>query len=420
VAGAVAIALVIGGGIALGGGTDTPPPAAPAAGPRGAADRTIEGLQAQLRRQPKDWVSWADLGLSYVDRARTSLDPSRYPDAEQALRRSLSLQPRDNDRALGGLAALAAARHDFAGARRLAQDALTVNPASPLALAVLVDAEIELGRLDSAATVAQRLDATSPGLAALTRLSYLAELKGDVGRATTLMEQARTQAATGNDVAFTSFHLGELAWDTGRPVVADQYYTAALAAVPDYPAALAGRAKAARAAGDLAGAERHYRRLVEISPAPQWVTEYGELLDAQGRSEDAQAQYAVGRAQSRIAAEAGVDTDLELALFDADHGDPAAALRAARDTWSRRQSLQAADAMAWALHVNGRNAEALTFADRALARGTRSALWHYHRGVIADALGQPERARADLTTALELNPHFSALHAPRARALLAG
>jgi len=418
----VALTLVVGGGIALGGGgADTPPPAGqPSAGPRGPADRSIEGLQAQLRRQPKDWVSWADLGLSYVDQARASLDPSRYPDAEQALRRSLSLQPRDNDRALGGLAALAAARHDFAGAKRLASDALKVNPASPLALAVLVDAEIELGQLDAAATVAQRLDATSPGLAALTRLSYLAELGGDVGRATSLMEQARTQAATAADVAFTNFHLGELAWDSGQPVVADRHYTAALAAVPDYPAALAGRAKAARAAGDLAGAERHYRRLVEFSPAPQWVTEYGELLDAQGRTEDAQAQYAVGRAQSRIAAEAGVDTDLELALFDADHGDPAAALRAARDTWSRRQSLQAADAMAWALHVNGRDAEALTFADRALARGTRSALWHYHRGVIADALGQSERARADLTTALQLNPHFSALHARRARALLAG
>jgi hypothetical protein len=39
--------------------------------------------------------------------------------------------------------------------------------------------------------------------------------------------------------------------------------------------------------------------------------------------------------------------------------------------------------------------------------------------MIEKALGRTADARRDLTAALRLNPHFSALHAPLARAALA-
>ena len=39
--------------------------------------------------------------------------------------------------------------------------------------------------------------------------------------------------------------------------------------------------------------------------------------------------------------------------------------------------------------------------------------------MIEKALGRTAQARRDLTAALSLNPHFSALHAPRAKAALA-
>ncbi len=76
------------------------------------------------------------------------------------------------------------------------------------------------------------------------------------------------------------------------------------------------------------------------------------------------------------------------------------------------------DAYAWALHVNGRPAEALPHAAAAERLGTRSALFAYHRGVIEAALGQDGAARRSLSRALRINPHFSVLHAPRAKQLL--
>jgi Flp pilus assembly protein TadD len=77
-----------------------------------------------------------------------------------------------------------------------------------------------------------------------------------------------------------------------------------------------------------------------------------------------------------------------------------------------------ADALAWQLHANGRDAEAITHADEALRLGTRSALFHFHRGMIELSLGRLDAARADLRQALAINPHFSLLHAPEARQVL--
>jgi Flp pilus assembly protein TadD len=75
--------------------------------------------------------------------------------------------------------------------------------------------------------------------------------------------------------------------------------------------------------------------------------------------------------------------------------------------------------MGWALRAAGRPEQALRHADQALELGTRSALMHYHRGMILAELGRRTAARVELATALRINPHFSVRHAPVARATLA-
>ena len=78
------------------------------------------------------------------------------------------------------------------------------------------------------------------------------------------------------------------------------------------------------------------------------------------------------------------------------------------------------DAYAWALHVNGRDAEALSWSKKALALGTRNALFHFHAGMIQLALGDTEAGRAELAAALAINPYFSTRWAPSARQALDG
>jgi Flp pilus assembly protein TadD len=78
-----------------------------------------------------------------------------------------------------------------------------------------------------------------------------------------------------------------------------------------------------------------------------------------------------------------------------------------------------ADALAWALHVNGRDAEALGYTRQATALGEKNAVFLFHRGMIERSLGQRDEARRDLSDALRINPHFSVPQAPVARAALA-
>lgn len=80
--------------------------------------------------------------------------------------------------------------------------------------------------------------------------------------------------------------------------------------------------------------------------------------------------------------------------------------------------MHAADALAWALHVNGRDEEALRYARQATATGYRRAQFRYHLGAIEKALGKRADARRDLAEALRGNPRFSPLWAPRAKAAL--
>ncbi|NUP19573.1 MAG: hypothetical protein HOZ81_26525, partial [Streptomyces sp.] len=128
----------------------------------GDLDSGIASLQSHLRAQPRDFGSWATLGLAYVEQARTKGDPSRYPQADQAFKRSLALRP-DNDQALAGRAALAAARHDFEDALNYADQALKVNPYSERALCSRVDALVELGRYADASKAADTADDRRPG-----------------------------------------------------------------------------------------------------------------------------------------------------------------------------------------------------------------------------------------------------------------
>lgn len=385
------------------------------AGPPGAG---VDTLQEHLRRQPRDFRSWAALGLACVEQARTSGDPGYYAKAQGAVDRALRLRPGD-DLALTAAGALAAARHDFGAALRWADRAVAVNPYSGRAHTVRVDALVELGRYDAARAAAVRADRLDPGLPTFTRLSYLAELRGDTARAAELMRRSAAAATVPADLAFARFHLGELARGRGRYREADREYAAALAADPGHVAALAGRARVAAALGDPGTAVDRYRTVVARLPLPEYAAEFGELLQSLGRDAEAERQYGVVRGAAKLAGANGVATDLESALFEADHGSAAAALRAATAEWRRRQGIHAADALGWALHRSGRNAEALRFARIATALGTRDARLLYHRGVIEHGAGRTADARRSLTAALALDPHFSPLHAPRARALLA-
>jgi tetratricopeptide (TPR) repeat protein len=400
-----------------------PPAAAPAAGPTtGPTDplsREIQGLQQQLRAQPDDYVGWGTLGIDYVQRAKDTVDPAYYPKAEGVLQRSLRLNTADNFVAMAGMADLRAAQHDFPEALAWAQRANRINPYNSTIYGALADAYTQLGRYDDAAHAVQRMLDLKPGTPSLTRAEYVFELRGQVDQARAVLQRALADATTPAEQAFTHYYLGELALASGdaRQALAEQ--NLGLSVDPGYPDLLEGRAKAEAALGQQQAALRDFAAVVARVPQPQYVVEAGEYLESLAMREQAQQDYDLFATEMKLFTSNGVQLDVEPTLFYADHGSPALALRYGAAGIRARPFLEMDDAYAWALHVNHRDAEALTWADKAMATGMRNALFAYHRGMIEKALGQRTAARHDLSQALALNPAFNPLQAPVARRALA-
>jgi tetratricopeptide (TPR) repeat protein len=353
-----------------------------------------------------------------VQQAKRTVDPSYYPRADEALARSIAVDGEGNFLAFAGLSALAAARHDFDTAKAYAERGLSINAYSALLYGALGDAELQLGNYDAAFEATQRMVDLSPDTASLTRASYTWELRGELATATDLMQRALDDAPTPADEAFALVHLGELAFNAGDPEAALTFHVAALEAAPSDVAALAGRARAEAASGQVETALDHYAEVVDRAPEPGYILEYADLLRARGRHAEAAAQYELFTTVQRLFADSGVQPDATAALFEAEHGDPSTALTIAEANLAVNPFVDAYDAYAWALHRNGRDAEARAAIERALALGTASAQFHYHAGVIEHALGDDQAARRHLRSAIDINPSFHPIAALDAQRLL--
>lgn len=169
------------------------------------------------------------------------------------------MRSEDNALAHTGLASLAAARHDFAGALSEAQLAQTLNPYSAVNLGVLGDALVELGRYEEAFAAFQRGNDLKPGVPTFARTSYAYELRGDTASARFALERALEIAYTPGDKAFAEYYLGELAWNAGDLDGAARHYAAGLKEDDAYLPLLAGRAKVQAAQGGDAGGARRLR-----------------------------------------------------------------------------------------------------------------------------------------------------------------
>jgi tetratricopeptide (TPR) repeat protein len=378
----------------------------------------VRRLQTSLRARPDDVRTLGLLGLAYQQRARETGDPVYYTKSEGVLRRALALDPRDAP-ATSGLGSLALARHRFGAALALGRRARALSPTTVREYGVVGDALAELGRYREAFDAFARMGELRPGLAAYARIAHARWLLGDTDGAIEAMRLA-LDAATGQrePEAWTRVRLGRLLFSRGAVAAADAQYRAALAVFPGYAPALDARALAAWAQGRTPAAIALARQAVDAMPLPQYVAQLGDLYRAAGDHRAAREQYAVIHAIERLLAANGVRSELETALFDADHGlRPYETLALARRAWRARPSIDGDDVLAWALQRAGRCREALRYSRRALRLGTRDALLFFHRGMIERCLGDAAEARRWLRRALALNPRFSVRWAPVARRL---
>jgi tetratricopeptide (TPR) repeat protein len=403
-------------------GDNVPPPtdARPAhAPPASAAGRVME-LQSVIATGKARPRAYTQLGDAFFQRNRETADAGYLTRAEQAYRGALARDRRDAQ-AVVGLGTLAAARHDFRAALRYGLAARGLEPDSIAPYPAIVDAYVELGRYADARRALQRFVDLKPGLASYARVSYFRELHGDLRGAAQALELAVSAGGnTPENTAYVQVLLGNLEFTRGRLGAAAHAYDAALASLPGYAPADAGLARVQAARGNLDAAIERLRGVVERRPLPEYAIALAETEIAADRRNEARVDLDVVRAEQRLLAANGVNTDVELAIFDADHGVAEHGVAVARRAWHAAPSVRSADALGWTLTRAGRPAEGLGYARRALRTGSRDPLFLYHAGIAARDANRTREARTLLSKALALNPRFSPLHAPAARKALEG
>ncbi|MFE2743192.1 tetratricopeptide repeat protein [Streptomyces scopuliridis] len=409
----------------------------------------IRDRESWLRTHPEDGQAWAVLGSAYVERGVAAADPAYYPKADRALQRSLAVLPggpgegpaedagsgkhsraaedakpgkgtrTGNPEALVGLASLANARHDFVAAKRWGESVRAQRPAAWTSYPVLIDAYTGLGDYKAADKALEKLRELHSGAPVLIRAAAVYRDRGRREDAVAKATEAAAHAGSPAERAQALDALGELAWERGEPAEALGHYEAALTAARGRPQSLAGRARALASLGRSDEATREYQSALAKLPRPEYALELGELYDSLGLDGDAQTQYETLRERAERARGHGVNEELVLGRFEADHGDARAAVARLRAEWDRsHRSMEVADALGWALYRAGQGREALVYATKATEPGRRSALFSYHRGEIARSLEMYGPARRHIEDALRTDPHFSPLLAQRAREAL--
>jgi tetratricopeptide (TPR) repeat protein len=384
-------------------------------------DNRVETLQERLKRNPDDQRAYVLLGAAYLQKVRETGDPTYYRKTEEALGRALDLQP-DDFAAMTQMGVLALARHQFREALDWGEKALALSPGTALIYGVIGDAQIELGQYAAAVATFQTMVDLRPDLSSYSRASYVRELHGDVDGAIEAMQRA-VQAGGPNaeNTNWTRVQLGHLYFNSGKLAEAEAQYNQALASYPGYVHAIAGLARVHAARGEYDKAIKLYTDATNIMPLPEYVIALGDVYEAAGRSQEAQQQFDLVRVMERLYTANGVDTDLEMALFEANHSQGQKideALSLARRALEKRPTIYARDVLAWTLYQDGQYAPAYALSQQALQLGTKDALLFFHAGMIALQLGNTTQARQYLEQALAINPHFSILYADQARKTL--
>ncbi|HET6178439.1 MAG TPA: tetratricopeptide repeat protein [Candidatus Sulfotelmatobacter sp.] len=383
------------------------------------AEKSIAAARKEIANKPAQFGGYNHLAIALSRRARETSDVAYYAQAEDALKKSLELAPNDFESQKISVWLLLG-RHEFPGALEAAKALNKKVPDDVLVYGFLTDANAELGNYDDAEKAAQWMLNLRPGnLPGMTRAAYLRELFGDVDGAYELMDMAyqSTVPTETEDRAWILAQMGHLRFIAGRTDDAENILQQALTIFPGYHYALGNLARVRIAQKRYDDAVILLQQRYQAAPHAENLYDLAEALELAGRTSDAKKAFAEFETKSLAESTRKDNSSRELGFYYADHAkEPAKALAIAQQEFAWRHDIYTLDAYAWALHANGRDAEARKQLDTALRVGIRDATLFAHAGEIALKLGDRAEAERYLRQSVSLH----ATGSEQARLLLAG
>ena len=350
------------------------------------AEHAISAAKEVTSKKPAQFSGYNQLAVALARRARETSDVTYYAQAEDALKKSFELSPANIEGEKIKIWLLLG-RHEFAAALNEATALNRQVPDDILVYGFLTDANVELGNYDAAEKSAQWMLDLRPGnLPALTRAAYLRELFGDSEGALELMNMAyqATPPSEAEDGAWILSQMGHLYLATGQLDPAEQALQTALIKFPGYHYALGNLAKVRIQQKRYSEAVDLLQQRYKAAPHAENLYDVAEALELAGRHQEAQRAFAEFEAKSLAESVRADNSNRELIFYYADHAhQPAKALAVAQQEFARRHDVFTLDAYAWALHLNGREAEARKQIDAAMSVGVRDPKMLNHADQIA-------------------------------------
>jgi tetratricopeptide (TPR) repeat protein len=370
-------------------------------------DRDIEFYKSRADRDPTGATDLARLSGLYLQRSRETGDPADALRAEATARRSLKNRGSRNDAAAQILSASLLSQHRFDEALVVAKQLRDRNPDVSTLRAAVGEIEMELGQYDSARVTFDSLGAARGDLSVAPRLARWAEVEGRTAEARWLMRNAlKTALATPHlpreQVAWFWLRNGDLDLRNGKYAVADSEYRAGLAAHPGDYRLLAATARLSMAQRNWNAAIAAGESAIATSLDPATLGILSDAYTALGDTAKAK-DYARVLDVAVLKQPGAYHRAWSLFLLD-HHRHVATVYRKVQAELRMRRDIYGYDLLAWALHVQGRDAEAKVAMAHALSQGTRDAQLFHHAAEIERSLGNTAKANELLARLRALEP----------------
>ncbi len=252
----------------------------------------IVELKQKIAQKPEDVKLRLQAATIFIAEQRITGEHHYYYTAiEKILNGVLSLDAK-NFEAKVYLASLRMSQHQFAEAKKIAEEALAINPNNAYVYGILVDANVELGNYAEAVTVSDKMQAIKPSLESYARASYLREIYGDNNGAIEAMKMAVKAGLPGSEPQCWSRNiLGDLYFNTGNTKEAEAIYAENLSLRPSYAPSMAGLAKVEAKNKNYARALALLDSANAILQQNSFIEQQAEVYAAMGNEKMAQEKY---------------------------------------------------------------------------------------------------------------------------------
>jgi tetratricopeptide (TPR) repeat protein len=387
----------------------------------------INGLLADVRKNPKNNMAKLNLVQAYIQESRITGEHSYYDQAAlNLLKEILKSEPANFD-ALCCKATVLLSQHHFSEALSVALEAQKINPYSAFVYGLLCDANVELGNYKEAVENTDKMISIRPDNRSYARVSYLREIHGETQGAIEAMKMAVKAGYPGlEQTAWTRVNLGRLYENIGDIANAEVQYQIALIERPDYPYAIAGLGRIAKAKANYKSAINYFEQAKRVVVDPAFDEELIDLYKIANQPER------LNESAQNIIELLGEETNKDENLPHGHYSDKELAytylkifkyelaLKHAKLEYERRpNNIEAAEVLAWVHYKRGEFNNANKYIDIALKTNCQNSELLCRAGLIKSKTNDKSKGVSLIRKSLELNPFMDYLMRTEAKIVLA-